>query len=55
MAVVYAASIGALQIHWSDSILDETTRNLIGKSIEAVSDCLDHTNPAPSILFRLRP
>lgn len=28
---VYAASVGALQIHWSDSILDETTRNLIAK------------------------
>ncbi|MFT3871463.1 MAG: PIN domain-containing protein [Nocardioides sp.] len=28
---VYAASVGALQIHGSDSILDETTRNLIAK------------------------
>lgn len=28
---VYSASVGALQIHWSDSILDETTRNLIAK------------------------
>ena len=28
---VYAAKLGALDIHWSDGILDETTRNLIGK------------------------
>ncbi|MFT4189342.1 MAG: PIN domain-containing protein [Aeromicrobium sp.] len=28
---VYAASVGAIQIHWSDSILDETARNLIAK------------------------
>ena len=26
---VYAARLGALDIHWSDGILDETTRNLI--------------------------
>ena len=26
---VYAAKLGALDIHWSDGILDETTRNLI--------------------------
>lgn len=28
---VYAAKLGALDIHWSDGILDETTRNLIDK------------------------
>lgn len=28
---MYAAKLGALDIHWSDGILDETTRNLIGK------------------------
>lgn len=28
---VYAAKLGALDIHWSDDILDETTRNLIDK------------------------
>lgn len=28
---VYAAKLGALDIRWSDGILDETTRNLIGK------------------------
>jgi hypothetical protein len=26
---VYAAKLGALDIHWSETILDETTRNLI--------------------------
>lgn len=26
---VYAAKLGALDIHWSEAILDETTRNLI--------------------------
>lgn len=26
---VYAAKLGALDIHWSDGILDETTPNLI--------------------------
>jgi len=26
---VYAARLGALDIHWSETILDETTRNLI--------------------------
>ncbi len=29
---VYAAKLGALDIYWSDVILDETTRNLIDKS-----------------------
>lgn len=29
--VVYAAKLGALDLHWSESILDETTRNLITK------------------------
>jgi predicted nucleic acid-binding protein len=29
--LVYAASVGALQIHWSPAILDETSRNLIAK------------------------
>lgn len=28
---VYAAKLGTLDIHWSDGILDETTRNLISK------------------------
>lgn len=28
---VYAAKLGALDIHWSDGVLDETTRNLIHK------------------------
>lgn len=28
---VYAAKLGALDIHWSDDILDQTTRNLIDK------------------------
>lgn len=28
---VYAAKLGALDIHWSEGILDETTRNLTGK------------------------
>lgn len=28
---VYAASVGALQIHWSPAILDEASRNLIAK------------------------
>lgn len=28
---VYAAKLGALNIHWSEAILDEATRNLIGK------------------------
>ncbi len=27
---VYAAKLGALDIHWSDGILDEASRNLIG-------------------------
>ena len=26
---VYAAKLGALDLHWSETILDETTRNLI--------------------------
>lgn len=28
---MYAAKLGALDIHWSEAILDETTRNLIAK------------------------
>lgn len=29
--VVYAAKVGAVQLHWSQPILDEMSRNLIGK------------------------
>ncbi len=29
--VVYVAKVGAMQLHWSQPILDEVSRNLIGK------------------------
>lgn len=38
--VVYAANVGALQIHWSPSILDETSRNLNANDRHALAAAL---------------
>lgn len=38
--VVYAAKLGAVELHWSETILDEVTRNLIDKFGFTLEDAL---------------
>lgn len=57
---VYAAKLGALDIHWSEAILDETTRNLIAKFDFAPEDAdvlverLDAFLPTALVEFKKR-
>ncbi len=57
---VYAAKLGALDIHWSESILDETTRNLAEKfdftqeDAEVLVDRLEAFLPAALVEVKKR-